>query len=128
VAPQLVGLTGTKLVFAEAGLNTLAAAGAGWINCALMRQKELFEGVEVQDEAGEVTYGKSKAAGRSAIFQTALTRIILPVPVLFFPAFANLALNRFGLWPKNVKAGKMAEFALCIGSLTLALPLSIALF
>ena len=47
VAPQLIGLTGTKLVFAEAGLNTLAAAGAGWINCALMRQKELFEGVEV---------------------------------------------------------------------------------
>jgi len=57
-----------------------------------------------------------------------MSRIFLPLPVLFFPAFCNLALVKSGLWPKNTTAGKMIEFGLCMTSLVLALPCSIALF
>ena len=44
-------------------MNYLAAALAGASNVALMRSKELRDGIEVQNEKGTVVYGKSKAAG-----------------------------------------------------------------
>jgi hypothetical protein len=54
--------------------------------------------------------------------------VFLPLPVLFFPAFCNFGLVKAGLWPKSAKAGKLLEFGLCITSLAIALPASIALF
>jgi hypothetical protein len=127
-APRIAALTGTTAIFASAGLNYIATGSAGGINCALMRSKEVFEGIDVQDESGRVTYGKSQAAGYMAVKQTALSRVFLPLPVLFFPAFCNLALVKSGLWPKSTTAGKLIEFGLCITSLAIALPASIALF
>ena len=63
-----------------------------------------------------------------AIFETAFSRFLLPLPVLFFPAVANFALESLRLWPKNVHAGKFIELGLCSISLGFALPMSIALF
>ena len=60
--------------------------------------------------------------------ETAFSRVVLPLPVLFFPAIANAILEKMRLWPKNLAAGKVIELALCICSLTFALPMSIALF
>jgi hypothetical protein len=54
--------------------------------------------------------------------------MVLPLPVLFFPAVGNFVLEKMRLWPKNVAAGKFIELGLCICSLTFALPMSIALF
>ena len=54
--------------------------------------------------------------------------MVLPLPVLFFPAIGNFVLEKLRLWPKNVAAGKCIELGLCICSLTFALPMSIALF
>jgi hypothetical protein len=42
----------------------MAAAFAGFANCALMRQKELFEGISVYNKDGTVCYGKSVEAGK----------------------------------------------------------------
>jgi sideroflexin-5 len=67
-------------------------------------------------------------AGKKAIMETAVSRFVLPLPVLFFPAFANAILEKMRLWPKGVAAGKFMELGLCICSLTFALPMSIALF
>jgi hypothetical protein len=60
--------------------------------------------------------------------ETAISRFILPFPVLFFPAVMNYGLERMRLWPKNNVASKLLELVLCTGSLTVALPMSIALF
>ena len=37
LAPQIAKMTGTRLLMASAFLNWIAAAGAGGLNCALMR-------------------------------------------------------------------------------------------
>ena len=42
----------------------ISGTSAGAINCALMRWKELCDGVELENETGDIQYGKSKAAGR----------------------------------------------------------------
>lgn len=73
-------------------------------------------------------YGRSKAAGRKAIFESAFTRFVLPLPVLFLPAIGNFLLESAKLWPSNLLRARMAELTLITLSLTVALPMSIALF
>ena len=67
MAKQLATLTGPRLLMTNAFLNWLAAALAGFANCSLMRQKELFEGINVTSKDGTVNYGKSIEAGKSAL-------------------------------------------------------------
>lgn len=93
-----------------------------------MRQKELTDGINVQNEKGDITYGKSKLAAKRAVTETAITRFVLPAPVLVFPAVASALLTKFHLFPKHVVAGKGLEAFLCWISLAVALPMSIALF
>lgn len=113
---------------ANAALNYFAAAFAGAANLVMMRQKEMQDGINIQDESGQTTYGKSKIAAKRAIQETAVSRFVLPLPVLFFPAIMNYALVKVRLWPRNIVAGKLLETALCCTSLAVALPMSIALF
>ena len=80
------------------------------------------------NEDGSVTYGKSTEAGKSALLQTGMSRFILPLPVLFFPALSVMALMKAGCWPKNNNVAKLGELSLCILSLSVALPGSVALF
>ena len=127
-AKSLAKMSGPKLTLANAALNYLAAALAGPANLALIRYKELQEGVDIQSEQGDVTYGKSKEAGRQAIIQTAITRAVLPLPVLFLPALGHSLLSLIRLWPKNRLLSKFMELGLVAGSLTVALPMSVALF
>ena len=64
MAKQLSSLRGPRLILTNAFLNWMAAAFAGFANCALMRQKELFEGISVYNKDGTVCYGKSLEAGK----------------------------------------------------------------
>jgi len=125
---QLSSLQGSHIIIANAALNYLAASFAGASNLILMRQKELFEGITVQNLSGTINYGKSIYAGRKAVFETATSRFIFPFPPLFVPALTNYALESFNLWPENFFLAKLLESLLIISSLVLALPMSIALF
>lgn len=127
LAAQLAKMRGPQLVFANACLNYFAACVPGVCNCSLMRWKELQEGINVKDSDGK-DHGKSVVAGKKAIMQTSASRFILPLPVLFFPAFANALLTKMRLWPRNMILSKFFELSLCAISLTFALPMSIALF
>jgi len=62
------------------------------------------------------------------LLQTGMSRVILPFPVLFFPALCNCGLLKMGLWPKNTTLAKLTELTLCVLSLSVALPVSVALF
>jgi len=127
-APQLSKMSGSKLIVANAFLNYIASAAAGASNLVLMRYKELEQGISIKNEKGDKEYGKSKAAGKKAILETAVSRMVLPLPVLFFPALAHSVLSKIRLWPRSSTVGKAMELFLCICSLTFALPMSIALF
>ena len=113
---------------ANSCLNYLAAGVPGAVNLIFMRYKELSEGIKVQNKEGDIEYGVSKEASKSAIMQTALSRLILPIPVLFFPAVVNFVLESLRLWPKSFFLSKSLELTLCAFSLTFALPMSVALF
>lgn len=128
VASTLKSLKGAKLILANSALNYIAAALAGTSNLILMRSKELKDGIAVQSKDGNETYGVSKAAANKAIWQTAFSRFVLPFPVLFFPALGNYALEAMGLWPKGKTSSKIMELILVTMSLTVALPLSVAMF
>ncbi len=85
-APTLKNLQGPSLTFANSTLNYVAGAFAGAANLVFMRSKELSDGINVQSQNGETKYGNSKVAAKKAITQTAISRVFLPLPVLFFPA------------------------------------------
>ena len=121
-------MKGPRLIIANAFLNWIAAALAGAGNCGAMRLKEINDGIEVTNEEGTVKYGKSREAGKKAVMETGISRFILPLPVLFFPALANFGLEKLRMMPRNNNARKGIELILCICSLTFALPMSIALF
>ena len=109
-------------------LNYVAGAFAGATNLVFMRYKELNDGIKVQDKGGETTYGESKVAAKKAITQTALSRLFLPLPVLFFPAVGQFLLTKLRIWPRNLMISKFLELSLCAISLGFALPMSVALF
>ena len=124
---RLSTLRGSMVVFANAGLNFLATAAASATNVTLMRSKELRDGIKVRNKRGDVTYGLSKQAARKAVFLTSQSRMIHPLPTLFFPALANFCLEKVGLWPAGL-AGRFLELSLTIASLTFAIPMSVALY
>mmetsp|Transcript_4390 Transcript_4390/g.6360 ORF Transcript_4390/g.6360 Transcript_4390/m.6360 type:complete len:398 (-) Transcript_4390:19-1212(-) len=128
LSKHISSLKGSRLILMNAALNYFVAALAGASNLGLMRQKEWVDGIIVSNKDGSVEYGKSKKAGKKAILETAFTRSLLPLPVLFLPATGNFLLEKIGLWPKRLYAGKMMELMLVTFSLTIALPMSIALF
>jgi hypothetical protein len=64
LASRINKLQGPSLTMANSALNYFAGAFAGASNLALMRYKELSEGIEVQNKEGDVTYGKSKVAAK----------------------------------------------------------------
>lgn len=72
-----------------------AVAAANCVNIPLMRQDELINGVEVQDEAGTVI-GKSRVAAAKGISQVVLSRITMAAPgMLLLPVL----MERFERYP-----------------------------
>ena len=88
----------------------------------------MYNGIEVTNKNGTISYGKSRAAGRKALLETSLSRFILPLPCIGLPAIFYFILESMGLLPSGPLASKILESVLIIFSLTFALPFSIALF
>ncbi|XP_055327281.1 sideroflexin-5-like [Paramacrobiotus metropolitanus] len=104
-----------------------AVAFANVCNVFLMRRQELNTGIEVHDKAHNVV-GISKIAAFDAIKDTALTRIVLPAPILTIPPAIMAALEKtplFKRYPRSYLPINATLGALAFG---LALPLAIGLF
>jgi sideroflexin-5 len=127
-APTLKNLQGPSLTFTNSILNYVAGAVAGTANLVFMRYKELSDGIKVQSLNSDTTYGNSKVAAKKAITQTAISRVFLPLPVLFFPALGQFLLTKLRIWPRNIIISKFFELVLCAISLGVALPMSLAIF
>ena len=67
-AGKLKAFTGAKFLLLNGLLNYAAAGSAGFLNCLLMRMKESKDGIDITNKTGDVVYGKSREAGKKAVF------------------------------------------------------------
>ena len=104
-------------------------------NVLCMRGSEAFEGVAVKVQGRPVgedspILGVSRVAGWEALKATCLTRVILPIPVLFIPTLLLHMLSPYMPSLRRVGSGVRLFFLCGASSFSLAffLPLTIAIF
>lgn len=104
-----------------------AVASANVCNVVLMRHSELQDGISVLDDGGTVV-GTSKLAARHALLETAVTRMLMPVPILLLPPLAMTFLERLPLLRRQPRLVLPVQALVCLAAFGLALPLAISLF
>lgn len=104
-----------------------AVATASSCNMLLMRRSELKNGIDVYDKDGTVV-GVSQAAAKQAIFQTMLTRVVLPAPLLLLPPMAMMAVGRTSFLKRYPRMRMPIETTVCVLAFVFGLPLAISLF
>ncbi|XP_046870812.1 sideroflexin-5a isoform X5 [Hypomesus transpacificus] len=117
-------------------VHPFPCSGANVCNVLLMRHSELSEGISVLDDSGKAV-GTSRLAASSvgwllcylqALLDTALTRVVLPMPILLLPPFIMAMLERFPFLQKHRRLVLPTHSVVCLGAFSLALPLAISLF
>lgn len=104
-----------------------AVAAANVSNVVLMRHGELEEGISVMDEDGNAI-GFSKIAARHALMETALTRVVLPVPILVLPPIIMSFLEKTRMLQARPRLTLPVHSLVCLAAFGFALPLAISLF
>jgi len=120
-------LSAANKLFASRFVAYPATSTANVCNVYMMRQNELKEGVDVEDENG-VVVGSSKVAAKKAVFETALSRVILPAPILVVPPIIMSYLERMKFLKKNPRLNLPINAVVCTLAFGIALPFTIALF
>ncbi|XP_078132917.1 sideroflexin-5a isoform X1 [Sander vitreus] len=90
-----------------------AVASANVCNVVLMRHSELSEGISVLDDNGTVV-GTSKVAARHALLETALTRVVLPMPILMLPPIVMAALEKAVEQHEAIVRKCVCRFTMCV--------------
>lgn len=105
-----------------------AVAGANVANVFCMRGHECINGIPVSTENG-TPLGVSKRAGFQAVLQTALCRVVAPMPILLLPgpiiSFFNVV---FPITGSTFFLKVLTELSVIYGCLSVGLPMGIALF
>eukprot|EP00049_Salpingoeca_infusionum_P019080 m.360091 g.360091 ORF g.360091 m.360091 type:complete len:331 (+) comp18882_c0_seq1:369-1361(+) len=104
-----------------------AVAAASTANMLLMRRTELKQGISVKDHEGK-THGVSTHAAKKAIFQTMMTRLVLPAPLLIIPPVAMMMLEKTPIFKRFPRTRMPIETLVCVGAFVFGLPFAIALF
>ncbi|XP_072112893.1 sideroflexin-5-like [Mobula birostris] len=104
-----------------------AVAAANVSNVVLMRHSELEEGISVLDEHGN-TIGFSRIAARHALMETALTRIVLPIPILVLPPVVMSFLEKTRMLRAYPRLTLPLHSLVCLAAFGFALPVAISLF
>ncbi|XP_028902319.1 sideroflexin-5 isoform X4 [Ornithorhynchus anatinus] len=106
---------------------SIAVASANICNVVLMRHTELEEGIDVLDGDGNLV-GSSRIAAKHALMETALTRVVLPMPILVLPPIIMTALEKTSLLQSRPRLLLPVQSVVCLAAFGLALPLAISLF
>ncbi|KYQ94203.1 sideroflexin [Tieghemostelium lacteum] len=104
-----------------------AVTSAGIANVLIMRRNETVNGIDVRDKDGNV-YGKSKVAGREAVYKVAFSRAATSFPALLLP---NIVMTLFEKlkFVQNYPKVKMPLNLAVIGVIfNTSLPAAIAMF
>ncbi|XP_030111544.1 sideroflexin-5 isoform X2 [Mus musculus] len=104
-----------------------SVSSANICNVVLMRYGELEEGIDVLDADGNLV-GSSKIAARHALLETALTRVVLPMPILVLPPIVMSMLEKTALLQARPRLLLPVHSLVCLAAFGLALPLAISLF
>ncbi|XP_030306734.1 uncharacterized protein LOC103531235 isoform X2 [Calypte anna] len=104
-----------------------AVASANICNVVLMRHTELEEGIDVLDSNG-IIVGSSRIAAKHALLETALTRVVLPMPILVLPPIIMSILEKTSLLRSRPRMILPVQSLVCLAAFGLALPLAISLF
>uniref|UniRef100_A0A3Q4I9B8 Sideroflexin 5a n=1 Tax=Neolamprologus brichardi TaxID=32507 RepID=A0A3Q4I9B8_NEOBR len=107
--------------------KAVKTVGANVCNVVLMRHSELSEGISVLDNNGNVV-GTSRVAARHALLETALTRVVMPMPILVLPPLIMSALEKLPLLQRQKRLVLPVHSLVCLAAFGLALPLAISLF
>uniref|UniRef100_A0A8C3EB65 Sideroflexin 5 n=1 Tax=Corvus moneduloides TaxID=1196302 RepID=A0A8C3EB65_CORMO len=102
-------------------------ASANICNVVLMRHTELEEGIDVLDNNGNIV-GSSRVAAKHALLETALTRVVLPMPILVLPPIIMSVLEKTSLLRSRPRMILPVQSLVCLAAFGLALPLAISLF
>ncbi|NWH19797.1 SFXN5 protein, partial [Grus americana] len=104
-----------------------AVASANICNVVLMRHTELEEGIDVLDSNGNIV-GSSRIAAKHALLETALTRVVLPMPILVLPPIIMSILEKTSFLRSRPRMILPVQSLVCLAAFGLALPLAISLF
>jgi len=104
-----------------------AVATANVCNVIIMRRSELTTGIDVKDKDGNVV-GVSKIAAKKALFETAITRMVLPAPTLLIPSIVMAFVDKTTFMAKFPRLRLPIQAIICTLSFGLALPIAISVF
>ncbi|KAJ3209196.1 Sideroflexin-5 [Dinochytrium kinnereticum] len=124
---RLKGWSPGALSLVKRAVPFTAVAAAGTLNVFLMRQKELTEGIAIQDQNG-VIVGKSKIAGWDAVGQVAVSRVATSFPAVFLPGLVMSQLEKTKFLQSNPRLAMPLNLGVICGSLMAALPCAVAIF
>jgi len=113
LAPRAVGLSpGATLLF-NAGTSFLAVSSACFLNVFFMRGSEMKKGIHIFDVNNlKEPVAQSKTAARKAVLQTAVSRIVMALPI-FWPALAMLGIDVAGIMPRGYGLGALQGVLIC---------------
>jgi hypothetical protein len=129
MSTRIKGLTGARLVMANSFVAFCASSSAGFINAMSMRKTEMKVGIDVMDPTEpEKPIGiKSQAAAKAAVFQTAISRSFLSVP-LMLPSLLFMTLEKCKLMPRSFALKTVVEGATFFAMLYFSVPFAIAIY
>jgi tricarboxylate carrier len=108
----------------------LGVASASVVNLFSSRFKDTNEGIVLNDAKTGESFPqiKSQKAGFQSFWQCALSRVMIPLPVIFLPSMIIAALTRRRLMPKSMFGNHLFNIGVSCSILMAALPLSLACF
>ncbi|KAB8556609.1 hypothetical protein FH972_025646 [Carpinus fangiana] len=131
VSPAVKATLGRLVPFA-------AVASAGALNVFLMRAEEMRQGIDVYpasssssgEEGGDTpkSLGKSKAAARIAVTETALSRVFNSTPIMVLPPLILARLQQQAWLKSRPRLVLPANLGLILTTSIFALPLALAVF
>ena len=125
----LAGRSGFAVAIASNVIVYTACMMATNANTFFIRRSELTNGIAVKHEQTGQEFGNSKVAAREAITKTMLSRASYCVPIFFFPAVWNLAIQKLGKAPKpRTLMGNCVEVIGVALGLAIAMPVNCALY
>lgn len=129
-ANVIPGMVRDRTEMIHALLNYSMGALMAAINVIFMRYKEITNGVKLQNKDGTKNYfdKRSRVAGRKGVFQTMLSRLLLPHFLLEYPFLGSYFSVHYGYFLNKMCLENIIRYPLHLLSILLTLPVSLSIF
>ncbi len=116
----------SKMRFVNGLVSLFALSTAGFLNLYLIRYNETRKGITVSHKGKPM--GLSQNAAKIAVFNSAMTRAVLPIPLLMFTPLCWKIAEIMKLAPKGKVSIIALDMVFIVFALTFSLPVAISLF